>query len=65
MLTDVQPSGRWGRYATSAAGGAVRNFASNSRRRHRPSEEIALPFLASHAHQEVGGGAVFDAFGNH
>ena len=33
-------------------------------RRHRLAEEIALPFLASHAEQEVGDGAAFDAFGD-
>src|SRR5687767_12473659 len=33
--------------------------------RHRPAEEIALPFLASHAHQQIGRGAVLDTFGDH
>ena len=34
-------------------------------RRHRPAEEIALPLLASHAHQEIGGCTVLDAFRDH
>src|SRR5882757_9158983 len=33
-------------------------------RRHRLAEEIALPFLASHADQLVGDGAALDALGD-
>src|SRR4051795_1416234 len=33
-------------------------------RRHRTAEEIALAFLASHAHQEVGRSAILDALGH-
>ncbi|QWG14807.1 BamA/TamA family outer membrane protein [Bradyrhizobium sediminis] len=33
--------------------------------RHRPTEEIALPLFASHAGEQIGDGAVFDAFCDH
>ena len=57
--------GSLSRYATSAAAGAVRNLASNSLAGIRgPAEEIALSLFAAHPDQEVGRGAVLNAFGD-
>ena len=39
--------------------GSGRELAIEGCRRHRPAEEIALPLLATHAHQKIGGRPVF------
>src|SRR5206468_8089726 len=52
-------SGSAGRFALSA-----QELLFERAGRHWAAEEIALPFLAFHADQEVGGGAVLDPFGH-
>src|SRR5258708_27253838 len=54
---------RSGHFRSGVLGGEELAFEVS--RWHRPAEEIALALFAAHADQQVGGGPVLDAFGDH